>query len=44
MEQNIISHINNGLNVICHCRGGIGRAGLIGSCILLKKKIVLKTD
>jgi protein-tyrosine phosphatase len=28
----------NGKNIICHCRGGIGRAGLIGCCVMLKIK------
>ncbi|KAJ8322886.1 hypothetical protein O5D80_008410 [Batrachochytrium dendrobatidis] len=29
--------IKNGSNVLCHCRGGIGRAGVIVCCYLLYK-------
>lgn len=35
----IIETINNKKKVICHCRGGIGRAGTVASCTLIKAKL-----
>ena len=32
----IVERVNDGQNVICHCRGGIGRAGLVACCWLLR--------
>jgi len=32
----MISTANEGRNILCHCRGGVGRAGLIACCYLLK--------
>ncbi|KAL4450973.1 hypothetical protein ABPG74_021295 [Tetrahymena malaccensis] len=37
--QFIINEMKQNRNVLCHCRGGIGRAGLIASCLLLRFKI-----
>ncbi|EAR92835.1 cyclin-dependent kinase inhibitor 3 (macronuclear) [Tetrahymena thermophila SB210] len=37
--QFIINEMKQNKNVLCHCRGGIGRAGLIASCLLLRFKI-----
>ena len=31
----LVQSIRSGKNVIAHCRGGIGRAGLLACCILL---------
>ncbi|TPX45140.1 hypothetical protein SeMB42_g01588 [Synchytrium endobioticum] len=31
--------IENGGYVLCHCRGGIGRAGLVACCFLLRTKL-----
>lgn len=30
----IIQHAREGRNVVIHCRGGLGRAGTIGGCVL----------
>ena len=35
----IKSNIENGKRVIAHCRGGIGRAGTLACCMLLKLKL-----
>ena len=32
----LLEKICNRKRVICHCRGGIGRAGTVASCVLLK--------
>lgn len=32
-------HLSSGKNVLCHCRGGIGRAGLVACCWLLFRKV-----
>mmetsp|Transcript_37903 Transcript_37903/g.33922 ORF Transcript_37903/g.33922 Transcript_37903/m.33922 type:complete len:177 (+) Transcript_37903:56-586(+) len=36
----ILEKLVNRKRVICHCRGGIGRAGTIASCLLLKLGLV----
>ena len=36
----IENNIENGISVNFHCRGGIGRAGLILACTLLKMNLV----
>lgn len=40
LEKILLNHIDaamrKGKRVICHCRGGIGRAGTIACCMLLK--------
>ena len=33
-------HIVSGHHVLCHCRGGVGRAGLVACCYLIKKAYV----
>ncbi|KAJ3106187.1 hypothetical protein HK100_003764, partial [Physocladia obscura] len=32
--------LRKGVNVLVHCRGGVGRAGLIACCLLLRKRFV----
>lgn len=31
------SKIHDGSNILCHCRGGIGRAALVVCCFLIRK-------
>jgi protein-tyrosine phosphatase len=31
----VLSLLLSGASVLCHCRGGVGRAGLLASCVLL---------
>jgi protein-tyrosine phosphatase len=40
----IVGQIMAGKRVICHCRGGIGRAGTIASCVILKMKLAAEAD
>ncbi|KAI9343776.1 protein-tyrosine phosphatase-like protein [Zopfochytrium polystomum] len=44
----IIDHLDKrlseGANILCHCRGGVGRAGLIACCVLLKRRYVLTAE
>jgi protein-tyrosine phosphatase len=35
--KEIDTKMGPGSHVLCHCRGGIGRAGLIASCYLIRK-------
>ncbi|KRW98991.1 hypothetical protein PPERSA_11592 [Pseudocohnilembus persalinus] len=39
IDKNIIQNIKNKKNVIAHCRGGIGRAGLLAACTLIQCNI-----
>ena len=43
--QKILKAMKDGKNVLVHCRGGIGRAGLVACCIVthLKGKHELKS-
>jgi protein-tyrosine phosphatase len=34
--EKLVSVAKEGRNILCHCRGGVGRAGLIACCFLLK--------
>jgi len=36
MTRLINSYTLKGINVLCHCRGGVGRAGLVACCWMLK--------
>lgn len=36
----IRNHTLNGESVLAHCRGGIGRAGLVASCWMIKMGMV----
>ncbi len=36
--------INKGDNVLIHCRGGIGRAGMVASCVLIFNKEYKNAD
>lgn len=36
LVSTIIKHLNEGHNVLVHCKGGQGRAGTIGACCLCK--------
>lgn len=36
MTRLINSYTLEGVNVLCHCRGGVGRAGLVACCWMLK--------
>eukprot|EP01023_Acetabularia_acetabulum_P048475 TRINITY_DN5125_c0_g1_i1.p2 TRINITY_DN5125_c0_g1~~TRINITY_DN5125_c0_g1_i1.p2 ORF type:complete len:210 (+),score=21.57 TRINITY_DN5125_c0_g1_i1:158-787(+) len=38
--DNIIEHLKDGESVVMHCKGGVGRAGTIAACILLRLKLV----
>ncbi|KAJ3246981.1 hypothetical protein HDU78_005632 [Chytriomyces hyalinus] len=40
----IDAQLRQGVNVLIHCRGGVGRAGLIACCLLLKKKFVANAE
>jgi protein-tyrosine phosphatase len=31
----VLSLLSSGASILCHCRGGVGRAGLFASCVLL---------
>jgi protein-tyrosine phosphatase len=33
--QKIVSLLEKGLNVIIHCHAGLGRTGLVASCLLI---------
>jgi len=35
----IFENIRSNKKVICHCRGGIGRAGTVAACVILKLKL-----
>ncbi|GBB87214.1 hypothetical protein RclHR1_13650008 [Rhizophagus clarus] len=37
-------HIQQGRKVLAHCRGGVGRAGLVACCWLLKRRFCLDAD
>ncbi len=32
----LVALLNEGERVVCHCRGGLGRAGLVAACMLLR--------
>jgi len=32
----VVEQLTTGERVVVHCRGGLGRAGLVGACLLLK--------
>jgi len=34
--ETIIKALENGSNVVVHCRGGLGRAGLVAACVLVR--------
>ena len=36
MTRLINTYTLKGVNVLCHCRGGVGRAGLVACCWMLK--------
>ena len=36
MTRLITAYTLKGINVLCHCRGGVGRAGLVACCWMLK--------
>ncbi|WAQ92874.1 hypothetical protein PtA15_17A356 [Puccinia triticina] len=36
LDQVIQSYTARGIDVLCHCRGGVGRAGLVACCWMLK--------
>lgn len=36
LMNEMCKQVKEGKNILCHCRGGIGRAGLIACCYLLK--------
>jgi protein-tyrosine phosphatase len=36
LMEKLVSVAKEGRNILCHCRGGVGRAGLIACCFLLK--------
>jgi len=36
MTRLINSYTLEGINILCHCRGGVGRAGLVACCWMLK--------
>ena len=38
----IVEQMSEGKGIMAHCRGGIGRAGLLASCVLLKTGVVSK--
>ncbi|CAG8638737.1 11640_t:CDS:2, partial [Ambispora gerdemannii] len=38
------NHIESGRRVLAHCRGGVGRAGLIACCWLLKRQYCYSAD
>ena len=33
--ESVLSLLSSGASVLCHCRGGVGRAGLLASCVLI---------
>jgi len=35
----IVRNIKDKKKVVCHCRGGIGRAGTVASCVLIKTEL-----
>ncbi|ORY85929.1 hypothetical protein LY90DRAFT_499044, partial [Neocallimastix californiae] len=36
LMEKMMAIAKEGRNILCHCRGGVGRAGLIACCYLLK--------
>ncbi|KAI3629644.1 hypothetical protein MIR68_011079 [Amoeboaphelidium protococcarum] len=36
VTDDVVGRLKHGQNVLCHCRGGIGRAGLVACCLLLQ--------
>jgi protein-tyrosine phosphatase len=35
----VLSLLFSGASILCHCRGGVGRAGLLASCVLLASAV-----
>ncbi|KAI9205661.1 protein-tyrosine phosphatase-like protein [Polychytrium aggregatum] len=42
--KEITKRTSNGVNILCHCRGGVGRAGVIACCWLLREALVSTPD
>jgi len=40
LREQVVQRLAAGENVNCHCRGGVGRAGTISACLLLKLGLV----
>ena len=38
----IVEQMADGKGIMAHCRGGIGRAGLLAACVLLKTGVCTK--
>ena len=38
------ARLNQGMNVVCHCRGGVGRAGVVACCWLLYRGFCTTPD
>ncbi|EFP75415.1 hypothetical protein PGTUg99_022320 [Puccinia graminis f. sp. tritici] len=42
LDQVIKTYTTQGIDVLCHCRGGVGRAGLVACCWMLKIGLINK--
>ncbi|PLW17974.1 hypothetical protein PCASD_21793 [Puccinia coronata f. sp. avenae] len=42
LDQVIKNYTVQGIDVLCHCRGGVGRAGLVACCWMLKIGLINK--
>mmetsp|Transcript_2605 Transcript_2605/g.6225 ORF Transcript_2605/g.6225 Transcript_2605/m.6225 type:complete len:128 (-) Transcript_2605:63-446(-) len=40
LVQRLSDIVRSGRSVVIHCRGGVGRAGMVGACLLLKEGLV----
>ncbi len=39
LVETLADEVRSGRSVVVHCRGGLGRAGLIGACVLLQLEV-----
>ena len=44
VDRKLVSEIKTGGSVLVHCRGGVGRAGLVAACLLLRLGVVDSTE
>jgi len=41
--EDVEADLNDGKNVVVHCRQGVGRSGLVGACLLVAKGLNAQT-
>jgi len=42
--DNIVDLVRSGINVLIHCKGGVGRASLVAACMLMRLEICPDPD